>query len=525
MTFDCDYLVIGSGFGGSVSALRLAEKGWRVLIVEQGRAISADDMFAAKRSPLKLTWLPQLGLRGFLVQHLFRHVAIVGGVGVGGGSLVWGAVTLEAKPGFYDDPKLKALGPDWKAELAPHYATARRMLGVSTNPRLTQQDEYVRLTAERMGAAHTFGPVPSAIYFGEAGVTKADPYFGGEGPSRMGCRFCGGCLTGCPYGSKNSLTHNYLYLAQKRGAQVLSDREAERIEPLPDGGYCVSLTDPRSSKPLGELRARRVVVAAGVVGTLKLLYKNRDQHRTLPNISPTLGQLVRTNSEAFTAVLHKPGEKLLDGIAISSDFYPDANTHITQNRFDRGMRFMRVYFGPLTDGYNKPLRALTTLFAILTSPLLALRNLFGRDWEERLTVFTVMQDLDNRIKFNFRRTWWSPFKPRLVTAPYPGHEAPSYLPVANRAARELAELSGGQAMGFLTESLAGLANTAHILGGCSMSKDASEGVIDVRHEVHGHPGLFVVDGSSIPANIGVNPSLTITAMAERFASLHPADDK
>lgn len=521
MSFDCDYLVIGSGFGGSVSALRLAEKGWRVHVIEQGRHISADDMLAAKRSPLKLTWLPQLGLRGFLAQHLFRHVAIVGGVGVGGGSLVWGAVMLPAKPSFYEDPKLQLLGPDWKAELAPHYATALRMLGVSTNPRLTQQDEYVRLTAERMGAAQTYGPVPSAIYFGEAGVTQPDPYFNGNGPQRMGCRFCGGCLTGCPYGSKNSLTYNYLYLAQKRGAQILAEREADRIEPLPGGGYRVSLINPVSGKPLGEVRARKIVLAAGVVGTLKLLYKNRDLHRTLPNISATLGQLVRTNSEAFTAVLHKHGENLLDGIAISSDFYPDANTHITQNRFDRGMRFMRAYFGPLTAGYNKPWRALKTLLAILTSPLLAMSNLFGRNWEERLTVFTVMQDLDNRLKFNFRRTWWSPFKPRLVTDAYPGHEAPSYLPVANRAAQELADISGGRAMGFLTESLAGLSNTAHILGGCSMSHDAAEGVIDVRHEVHGHPGLFVVDGSSIPANIGVNPSLTITAMAERFATLQP----
>jgi len=522
MAFDCDYLIIGSGFGGSVSALRLAEKGWRVTVVEQGRQITPADMEAGKCSPLKLTWLPQLGLRGYLAQHMLRHVFIVGGVGVGGGSLVWGAVMLEAKPSFYDDPKLKALGPDWKAELAPHYVTARRMLGVVINPRLTQQDDYLRRTAERMGVVHTYGPVTNAIYFGEPGVTKSDPYFGGEGPPRMGCQFCGGCLTGCPYGSKNSLTYNYLHLAQARGVSVLSDREADRIEPLSGGGYRVTLMDPVSGARLSDMRAARVVIAAGVVGTIKLLYKNREQHRTLPRVSPTLGQLVRTNSEAFTAVLHPPGENLLDGTAISSDFYPDANTHITQNRFDRGMRFMRMYFGPLTDGHHRLQRVLKTLVAIITSPRLGMRNLFGRHWEERLTVLTVMQDLDNRFKLYFKRTWWSPFKARLVTAPYPGHEVRSFLPVANEAARVLAEISGGQAMGFLSESLAGVANTAHVLGGCSMSRDADEGVIDVRHEVHGHPGLFVMDGSSVPANIGVNPSLTIAAMAERFAGLQPA---
>lgn len=518
-SYDCDYLIVGSGFGGSVSALRLAEKGWKVIVAEQGRRIGPEDMLAGKQSVAKLSWLPQLGWRGYFVQRLFRHVAVVGGVGVGGGSLVWAAVMLEAKPAFYEDPRLKNLGVDWRAELAPHYTEARRMLGVATNPHLTRQDELVRQTAERMGVGETFGAVPNAIYFGEPGVSASDPYFGGAGPARTGCRFCGGCLTGCPYGSKNSLTLNYLWLAERHGVPVLSEHEADRIEPLAEGGYRVSFRDPVSGRPLRTIRARQLVLAAGVVGTLKLLYRNRDQYRTLPRVSATLGQQVCTNSEAFTAVLHPKGEQsLLDGTAISSDFYPDARTHITQNRFDRGMRFMRAYFGPLTAGHSRGWRALKTVAAILTSPRLAWRNLFAKNWEQRLTVFTVMQDLDNRLRFMFRRTWWSPFKPRLLTATVPGHEAPSYLPVANRAAEVLAEVSGGQAMGFLTESLAGIASTAHILGGCGMGRDASEGVIDRSHEVHGHRGLYVVDGSSIPGNIGVNPSLTITAMAERFAA-------
>ncbi len=524
--YDCDYLIIGSGFGGSVSALRLAEKGWRVLVAEQGREIGPDDMRAAKRSLLRFTWLPQLGLRGYFAQHVFRHLAVIGGVGVGGGSLVWAAVMLEAKPAFYEDAALRTLGVDWKHELAPHYARARRMLGVAENPRLTQQDAYLRDTAQRMGAGESFGAVPSAIFFGAAGTapgqTVADPYFDGEGPERSTCRYCGGCISGCPYGSKNSLTLNYLHLARRRGVQVHANHAADRIEPLADGGYRVTLIDPVSGRRLRTVTTRHVVLAAGVVGTLDLLYRNRDWHRTLTRVSPTLGQLVRTNSEAFTAVLHPRGTNLLDGTAISSHFHADAHTHITQNRFDRGMRFMRYYFGPLTAGAAPLRRALKTVAALLLRPGLMVRNLFARNWEQRLTVLTVMQDLDNRLKLHYRRTWWSPFKPRLVSAPYPGHEAPSYLPVANRAAETLAQVAGGEAMGFLTESLAGLSNTAHILGGCGMGTDARSGVIDVRHEVHGHPGLYVVDGSSIPANIGVNPSLTITAMAERFAALQPA---
>jgi len=520
--FDHDYLIIGSGFGGSVSALRLAEKGWKVAVVEQGRRIGRPEIEAGKRSLRKLMWLPQLGLRGYFVQHLFRHVAIVGGVGVGGGSIVWAAVMLEPKESFYNDPKLKTLGLDLKTELAPHLATATRMLGVTLNPRQSEQDHFLRQTAERMGVADTFAAVPNAVYFGEPGVSAADPFFAGQGPAREGCTFCGGCLTGCPTGSKNSLYWNYLYLAEKHGVKILAESKAERIEPLPGGGYRVTLVDAVSGRQLRTLTSRNLVLSAGVVGTLELLYKNRDKYHTLPHVSATLGQLVRTNSEAVTAVLHPPGSDMTNGTAISTDFHPDPFTHATQNRFDRGYRFMRSYMGPLVDDALPWRRALKTIGAILTSPRLMLSNWFSKDWEKRITTFTIMQDLDNHIGLQYRRPWYWPFSKKLISVANSGHEAPSYLPIANQLTREYAAVSGGTPMNITLESIGGLSTTAHILSGCPMGHSAEDGVIGIDHQVHGHPGLFVVDGASIPGNIGVNPSLTITAMAERFAALQPS---
>ena len=523
--FDYDYLVVGSGFGGAVSALRLIEKGWNVGVIEQGKRIGTQEIEAGKNKLSKLMWKPELGMRGYFVQHVFRHVAIVGGVGVGGGSIVWGAVMLEPKPAFYQDPILKNLGLDLESELSPHLETAKKMLGVTTNPRQTAQDNYLRQTAKNLGAEDTFSSIPNAVFFGEPKRRQADPYFNGQGPEREGCRFCGGCLTGCPYDAKNALYLNYLYLAEKQGATIIPEHKADKIEPLPGGGFRVSLintvTATKTTPPVTTVTAKNIVLSAGVIGTLDILFKNRDHYQTLPKISPTLGKVVRTNSEAITAVLHPKGTDMSDGTAISTDFHPDENTHATQNRFDKGYRFMRYAMGPIMDDPIHWRRALKTSVAILLSPLLMMQNLLAKDWEKRITAFTVMQDLDNHIQLQYKKPWWSPFSKKLVSATNPGHEAPSYLPIANRLTKEYAKISGGKAMNGLLESIGGVSTTAHILSGCPMGKTAQDGVINTQHEVHGYPGLFVVDGSSIPANIGVNPSLTITAMAERFAANQP----
>jgi cholesterol oxidase len=463
--------------------------------------------------------MPELGLRGYLSQQLFQHVAVLGGVGVGGGSLVWGAVMLEPRDKFYDAAELRSLGLDWRAELQPHFTTAKRMLGVATNPYRSEQDRLLAQTASSLGVANTFGSVPNAICF--AAQPGSDPYFAGAGPARDACIKCGGCLTGCEYNAKNSLDKNYLYLAEKLGVEILDERKADRIEPLPAGGYRVTFHAAGEGAQRSTVTCDRLILSAGVIGTLELLAKNREDYRTLPEVSHSLGAVVRTNSEAITTVLHPAGVDLSEGTAISTDFYPDANTHITQNRFDHGYRFIRYLCVPMTDAKQPLVRALKTLWAIATSPRLMITNWFCKDWEKRITVFTVMQDLDNSLRFAWRRDWRKGFRRALVTFKDPLHAPPTYLPIANQVTRTYAEHANGAPMSSITESIGNSSTTAHILSGCPMGTGRDNSVIDVNHEVHGYAGLFVVDGSSIPANIGVNPSLTITAMAERFAALQP----
>ena len=518
---DFDYLIVGSGFGGSVSALRLAEKGWRVVVIEQGREIGPAEILEGKRSLRKLMWNPALGWRGYFVQHFFKHISIIGGIGVGGGSIVWGAVMLEPKEAFYKAEALRKLGLDLRSELAPHFVTAKRMLGVTTNPRMTQQDAYLEQTSERMGKRSTFGPTPNAIFFGEPGKSMPDPFFGGEGPDRKGCHFCGGCLTGCDTGSKNSLYQNYLYLARRKGVQVIPDSKADRINRLDDGMFQISLVSPMNGKAIRQITAAKVVVSAGVVGTLELLFKNRDVYRTLPEVSHTLGDEVRTNSEAITASLHPPGHDMTDGTSISSHFYPDAGTHATQNRFDRGYRFMRFMMGPLIDDDNPARRARRTILGILKRPQLLFRNIFAKDWEKRISIFTVMQDTDSAVRMRLQRAKWPRKAVKLKTEAINGKAAPSYIKMANQITREFAEITGGEPMNLMPESIGNASTTAHILSGCSMGVSQADSVIGSNHEVHGIKGLFIVDGSSVPGNLGVNPSLTITAMAERFAALQP----
>jgi cholesterol oxidase len=518
-----DYAVIGSGFGGSISALRLSEKGYKVAVIEQGGWVTSEDIEAADNSVNQLNWIPSLGLSGYFIQSFYRHVTIVGGVGVGGGSIVYAAVLLKPKDEFYTDPSWSNLGIDWKSELAPHYETASNMLGVTENPYQDVQDTYLKDAAEAMGAGETYGPTPNGIYFGTPEVMKPDPYFNGEGPSRAGCHLCGRCLTGCPHGSKNTLDLNYLYLAQRLGADVLPHRKVTDIIPQKDGGYALTMKHPVNMlKKYPKLSAKKVIVAAGVLGTLDLLFRCRDITGTLSNISPYLGKIVRTNSEAVVGVLSKDSKTdLTKGTAISSHFYPDDHTHITQNRFPKGYTFMKWLTGPLVDDDRPTVRTLKTLGKMVANPLRLFRIWFGKNWHKRVTIMTVMQHLDNRIEFKYGRKPSCLFRRGLKSVSVPGKSAPTNLPVANRTAEVMAEKSNGDSLNVITESLGNISTTAHILGGCNMGSSFENGVIDTDHQVFGYPGLYVINGASVSANIGANPSLTIAAMAERAMNLIP----
>lgn len=513
---DFDVLVIGSGFGGSVSALRLSEKGYRVGVLEMGRRLSPDDISKANRSPRHLFWMPALGLKGFFTQRFFQHVNIVGGVGVGGGSLVYAAVLLEPKPAFYRDPAWSATGHDWQAELRPHFKTAARMLGRTPCPTSHLQDEYLRQTADVLGAGQSFGTVPLGIYFGAQ--NSPDPFFEGAGPQRSGCIECGACLAGCATGAKNSLDKNYLHLAEKLGTQILPERKVTLIRTIP-GGYAVDMINPLTGKKLNSLTTPRIILAAGVLGTLELLFRCRELG-TLPRLSQQLGQRVRTNSEAITAVLsHDTSLDMSHGPAISSDFHANEHTHITQNRLPASYWFMKLYSGPLQDGARPLSRALKTLLQYLVHPLEATASLrVFRNWHKRITLISTMQNLDNQMAFRWGRGFFSGFQKGLQSDTPSGKGAPTYIPEANAAARAFAHVSKGTPHNALLESVLNMSVTAHILGGCPIGADATNGVINAQHEVFGYPGLFVIDGSAIPANVGVNPSLTITAMAERAMS-------
>lgn len=518
--YDYDVIIIGSGFGGSVSALRLAEQGLKVAVLEQGRRHTAEDLNLASQSALKLNWAPKLGLKGVLAQDVFQHLGVVRGIGVGGGSLVYAAVLLKPGQRFYQDPTWKNLSQDWEVELQPFYQKAEKMLGVQLNPNQGLQDQWLEQTAKNMNAHESYGQVPQGIYFGDSTQYVADPLLNGQGPERIGCNLCGNCITGCAQGAKNSLDKNYLYLAEKLGVHIIAETKVTHIEAMDtqgENGYQIHCQHPWEKSKKTTLNAKKVIVAAGVLGTLEILFASRDTYKTLPNISAQLGEHVRTNSEAVVGILSKDSETdIRHGTTISSHFHPDERTHITQNRFPASYEFMKFYMGPLVDGESALKRALNVLARLIFIPWLSIRSWFAKDWHKRVSILTVMQQADNQLRFGYGRTLFKAGQKGLKSEISVGERAPSYIPLANEAARQFAQVSNGLAQNVLFESVGNLSVTAHILGGAVMAENPEMGVIDLNHQVFGYENLYVVDGSAIPVNVGVNPSLTITALAERF---------
>ncbi|MGZ3687372.1 MAG: GMC oxidoreductase [Bdellovibrionota bacterium] len=530
MSFDFDYVIVGSGFGGSVSALRLAEKGYSVCVIERGKRYGDADFAKTNWQLSKFLWMPLLKCFGIQNMSLFRNVLILSGTGVGGGSLVYANTLLQPSDEFFKAPVWKDLA-DWKTELLPQYQLARKMLGVTTNPKLSFADVKLKEVAQEMGRGDTFRPSEVGVYFGEPGKAPSDPYFGGKGPDRTPCIYCGGCMVGCRYGAKNTLVKNYLYFAEKLGAKVIAERAVTDIHPLSEdgsAGYEVRTVDSTAwfVKSPKSIRAQNVILAGGVLGTVNLLLRAKQVTKSLPRISDRLGHDIRTNSEALVGVTEFGAPKEHDytnGVAISSIFHPDEHTHIEPVRYPKGSSFMKVLAAPMTDGGNRLLRPLKLLFAIASQPLSALKLIFNRDWASTTIILLVMQTLDNKMRFKLGRNLFTLFRKRMTTAPEDGQfRVPSYIPIGHEVARKFAKKVNGFPQSAVNEVVMSIPTTAHILGGCGIGKSAEQGVIDTNHQVFGYRGLFVCDGSVIPANLGVNPSLTITALTERAMSKVPA---
>ncbi len=527
--YDFDWLVIGSGFGGSVSSLRLSEKGYSVGVLECGRRFADHELPSSTADLKRYFWNPMLGMKGIFRLTTFKDVSVVSGCGVGGGSLGY-ANTLYVPPKkFFEDRQWAELN-DWEAALAPHFAEAQRMLGVVQNPHEDPADQLLRELGEELGVGDTYNKTPVGVFFGEPGQTVSDPFFGGEGPDRTGCRLCGRCMVGCPHGSKNTLVKNYLYLAERRGARVMPERTVLDIRPLGDGsgveGYEVESV--RSGAWLGKdrqvHRARGVVVAAGPLGTNRLLQRCRLEG-SLPRISARLGELVRTNSESILTVTVPEDypQDLIKRVAITSSIYPDPNTHIeTVTYGDDGDSMHRLYTLLVGDG-TRLTRPLKLLGQIVLHPKRLAQVLFPKQWSRRTIILLVMQTLDNAIALRPRKGPFGIFW--LTTEQDPERPVPTFIPIANRAAEWFAKRTGGVAQSSVTEALFNIPTTAHILGGAVIAADPDSGVVDARQRVFGYENLLVCDGSAIPANVGVNPSLTITALAEHAMSHIPEADR
>ncbi|MDQ3155054.1 MAG: GMC family oxidoreductase [Actinomycetota bacterium] len=512
---DYDVVVVGSGFGGSVAALRLTEKGYRVGVLEAGRRFADSELAATSWQARKFLWAPALGCYGIQRIHLLRDVVVLAGAGVGGGSLNYANTLYRPLQPFFRDRQWAHI-TDWSDELDAHYDQAQRMLGVTTYRGATPSDEVTRSVAEEMGVGDTHHPTPVGVYFGRPGQEVDDPYFGGAGPRRTGCTECGSCMTGCRVGAKNTLVKNYLHLAEQAGATVHPMTTVRAVRPAAGGTWEVDTvrTGP-GRRGRRTFHAQRVVLAAGTWGTQDLLHRMRGDG-TLPALSPRLGELTRTNSESIIGASRgvvDPERDFSRGVAITSSFHPDEHTHVEPVRYGRGSNLMGLLQTVATDGDSPVPRWRQFLRAAARHPVRTAKLLSVRNWSERTVILLVMQTLDNSITVSRRRG-------RLTSKHGHGEPNPTFIPAGHRASLLTAQRIGGTPGGSWGE-LVDMPMTAHFIGGCVIGETADDGVIDPYHRVHGYPGLSIVDGSAISANLGVNPSLTITAQAERAFALWP----
>jgi cholesterol oxidase len=520
--FDFDYLVIGSGFGGSVSALRLAEKGYRVGVLERGKRWREADFPRTNWNLRKYIWAPFLRCFGIQAITTLRDVMILHGTGVGGGSLVYANTLLIPPDIVFEDPHWRNLG-NWKVELAPHYATAQRMLGATTAICPTETDLMLREIARDMGVGDTWKPTQVAVYFGEPGKTVADPYFGGAGPERTGCTQCGGCMVGCRHGAKNTLDKNYLYFAEKLGAEIIPETEVLDIRELEGGGYEVDtrrITD-FLFKRRRTYRARGIFLSGGVLGTVPLLLKCKERG-SLARLSDQLGNFVRTNSEALVGAKSRDARADFSrGVAIASGFYPTPDTHIEMVRYGRGQDFMSLLTTVMTSSGGHVPRAIRWLGEITRHPLKFLRVTIPFGFARKTGILLVMQTLPSHMRLGLRRKWWRPFARRVDSVADSPEQVPKAIPLANDVAERLARKMNGDTVSGVGEVLLNLSSTAHILGGCPMGANAAEGVIDKYGRAFGYDNFYIADGSVVPVNLSVNPSLTICALTEWIVSHIP----
>ena len=515
---DYDFVVIGSGFGGSVSALRLSEKGYRVLVIEQGKRWRADDFPRSNWNLRRWLWLPFLRFFGFFKITIFRHVTVLSGVGVGGGSLVYANTLPVPKRDFFTSPSWAHLA-DWERELEPFYQTAYRMLGATENPKLFAGDLALKKLAGELGREKEFEPTKVAVFFGEPEKTVPDPYFGGAGPERAGCTFCAGCMIGCRYNAKNTLDKNYLYFAEKHGAEIWPEKRVYGVKPLNEadgsGGYRILWRASTGfSRDRGEVTARGIVFSGGVLGTVPLLLKLK--RTTLPRLSDRIGYGIRTNSESLIGVTTLDKNiTFSEGVAIGSILRTDEHSHLEPVRYPSGSGFWRLLMSPQVHGANAAVRILRAILDGLRHPIRNLRVYFVRDWAKRTQILLYMRTIDTSLRFKQGVLGTAT---ALDTGPAPT----PFMSEAKTLAEQYARIVRGKPMVLLTETLMGTSTTAHILGGAVMGRSPDEGVIDRDNRVFGYRNLWICDGSMISANPGVNPSLTITALSERAMSKIPA---